>query len=47
MSHLKARMAGLLHKCLRAGEYCKRNKNSEYHRYGFHCRRSTGRLTYY
>jgi hypothetical protein len=33
------------HKCLRAGQYCKKGANSEYHRYGFHCKRS-GRLTY-
>lgn len=25
-------------KCLRAGQYCKRGKNGEYHRYGFHCK---------
>lgn len=35
------------HRCLRAGQYCKRDKNAEYHRYDFHCKRSTGRLTYY
>lgn len=34
------------HKCLRAGQYCKTGANREYHRYGFHCKRS-GRLTYY
>jgi hypothetical protein len=36
------------HKCLRAGQYCKRgaSANREYHRYGFHCKRD-GRLTYY
>jgi hypothetical protein len=33
------------HKCLRAGQFCKTNANREYHRYGFHCKRS-GRLTY-
>jgi len=25
------------HKCLRAGQYCKRSGDHEYHRYGFHC----------
>jgi hypothetical protein len=25
------------HKCLRAGQFCKRDKNAEYHRYGYHC----------
>jgi hypothetical protein len=34
------------HKCLRAGQYCKKDANGEYHRYDFHCKRS-GRLTYY
>jgi hypothetical protein len=33
-------------KCLRAGQYCKKNKNREYHRYGFHCKRN-GRLKRY
>lgn len=34
------------HKCLRSGQYCKKGANREYHRYGFHCKRS-GRLTRY
>jgi hypothetical protein len=34
------------HKCLRAGQYCKKDANREYHRYGFHCKRN-GHLTYY
>jgi hypothetical protein len=34
------------HKCLRAGQYCKKGANREYHRYGFHCARS-GRLQEY
>src|SRR4051794_40752549 len=33
------------HKCLHAGEYCKRKKSWQraYHRHGFHCKRN-GRL---
>lgn len=31
------------HKCLHAGEFCKRDKNAEYHRYGYHCK-ANGRL---
>jgi hypothetical protein len=34
------------HKCLRSGQYCKKDANREYHRYGLHCKRN-GRLTYY
>jgi hypothetical protein len=34
------------HKCLRAGQYCKKGKNREYHRYGYHCKRN-GRLKRY
>jgi hypothetical protein len=36
------------HKCLRAGQFCKRGRsaNREYHRYGFHCR-TNGHLTYH
>lgn len=36
------------HKCLRAGQFCKRgaSANREYHRYDFHCKRN-GHLTYY
>jgi hypothetical protein len=25
------------HKCLRAGQYCKKAWDSRYHKYGFHC----------
>ena len=33
------------HKCLAAGQYCKRSADREYHRYRFHChkRDSAGR----
>lgn len=33
------------HKCLRAGQYCTRSGDREYHRYRFHCHgtRLTGR----
>jgi len=34
------------HKCLRAGQYCKKGKNRQYHRYGYHCKRN-GRLKSY
>lgn len=30
------------HKCLRAGQFCARRFDRQYHRYGFHCH--TGRL---
>jgi hypothetical protein len=33
-------------KCLRAGQFCKTYKNAEYHRYGYHCKR-TGHLRRY
>lgn len=29
------------HKCLRAGQYCKISADREYHRYRFHCHRSS------
>jgi hypothetical protein len=34
------------HKCLHAGEYCKRKHSWQraYHRHGFHCKRSNHRL---
>ena len=33
-------------KCLRAGQFCKKNANREYHRYGYHCK-SNGHLRRY
>ena len=27
-------------KCLRAGQFCKKGANREYHRYGYHCKRN-------
>jgi hypothetical protein len=27
-------------KCLRAGQFCKKDANREYHRYGYHCKRN-------
>ena len=27
------------HKCLRAGQFCTRRYDSQYHRYGYHCHR--------
>jgi hypothetical protein len=27
------------HKCLRAGQFCARRYDSQYHRYGYHCHR--------
>jgi hypothetical protein len=30
------------HKCLRAGQFCKKSWDSRYHKYGFHCH--NGRL---
>jgi hypothetical protein len=29
------------HKCLRAGQYCKIDGDRYYHRFGFHCHRSS------
>jgi hypothetical protein len=29
------------HKCLRRGQYCAVNADAQYHRYGFHCHRSS------
>ena len=29
------------HKCLRAGQYCKLSADREYHRYRYHCHRSS------
>lgn len=31
-------------KCLRAGEYCDRDSNDDYHRYGFDCHGKPARL---
>ncbi len=25
------------HRCIRAGQYCKKSQNPQYHRYGFQC----------
>jgi hypothetical protein len=33
-------------KCLRAGQFCKKGANREYHRYGYHCK-SNGHLRLY
>jgi hypothetical protein len=30
------------HKCLRRGQFCSKSKDSQYHKYGFHCH--NGRL---
>lgn len=30
------------HKCLRAGQFCQRDADGQYHRYGFHCHRANG-----
>ena len=27
-------------KCLRAGQFCKKSANAEYHRYSYHCKRN-------
>jgi len=29
------------HKCLRRGQFCAINADSQYHRYGFHCHRDS------
>jgi hypothetical protein len=33
----KHAMIGGKHKCLRRGQFCSRSKDSQYHKYGFHC----------
>ena len=33
----KHAVIGGKHKCLRRGQYCSRSKDSQYHKYGFHC----------
>jgi hypothetical protein len=37
------------HKCLHAGEFCKRKKSWQrvYHKHGFHCKKSNHRLRSY
>ena len=35
------------HKCLAAGQYCKRSGDREYHRYRFHCHRPDAQGSYH
>lgn len=35
------------HKCLAAGQFCKRSADREYHRYGFHCHVRDSRGNYH
>jgi hypothetical protein len=35
------------HKCLAAGQFCKRDGDRYYHRYGFHCHRRDSRGNYH
>ena len=35
------------HKCLAAGQYCKRSGDREYHTYGFHCHQRDSRGSYH
>jgi hypothetical protein len=35
------------HKCLAAGQFCKRDGDRYYHRYGFHCHRYDARVDRY
>jgi len=35
------------HKCLRAGQYCKRSADREYHKYGYHCHKRDSRGDYH
>ena len=35
------------HKCLRAGQYCKRSGDREYHRYRYHCHQRDSRGDYH
>ena len=36
-SGYKHAIIGGQHKCLRRGQYCAHSKDSQYHKYGFHC----------
>jgi hypothetical protein len=36
-SGYKHAVIGGKHKCLRRGQYCSHSKDSQYHKYGFHC----------
>ena len=35
------------HKCLRAGQFCARRYDRQYHRYGYHCHRFDSRVGRY
>lgn len=35
------------HKCLRAGQFCARRYDRQYHRYGFHCHKYDSRARRY
>jgi hypothetical protein len=35
------------HKCLRAGQFCVRSRDREYHRYRYHCHRYDARVRRY
>ena len=35
------------HKCLRAGQFCARRSEADYHRYGFHCHRYDAEVARY
>lgn len=35
------------HKCLRAGQFCTRSHDREYHRYGYHCHKYDSRVERY
>ncbi len=43
----KHAVIGGAHKCLRRGQFCARSKDSQYHKYGFHCHKRDARGNYH
>jgi hypothetical protein len=43
----KHAVIGGAHKCLRRGQFCARSRDSEYHKYGFHCHKRDARGNYH
>ncbi len=45
-SGYKHAVIGGSHKCLRRGQFCARSRDSQYHRYGYHCHQRDARGNY-
>lgn len=43
----KHAVIGGTHKCLRRGQFCARSRDSDYHRYGYHCHKRDARGNYH